>query len=245
MSLAAILAVLAAAVGAAFALARVLRRRPVATAVIVDPAKGTVIDDSGAFRSVQAADLTLPEEELERIWNPEHLERLARTYWRFLSRVTLGLVHVSYGESERCIVFLRRPLVLLRFKAPEYELDDDRGLVRWRIEDGVLVSRRGKGGDGYLEIEVRRRPSPQPGYAVAHVKIEVANFYPAIAAGFSRPVYKATQSTLHVLVTHSFLRSLARLDLARSRVGRLASSDPPAGDGGSPPAEARRQVGSR
>jgi hypothetical protein len=50
----------------------------------------------------------------------------------------------------------------------------------------------------------------------------VANFYPAIAAGFSTPVYEATQSSIHVLVTHAFLRSLAKLDLARSKVGRLA-----------------------
>ena len=36
------------------------------------------------MRSVQEADLILPDEALERIWNPTHLERLARTYWRFL-----------------------------------------------------------------------------------------------------------------------------------------------------------------
>jgi hypothetical protein len=35
-------------------------------------------------------------------------------------------------------------------------------------------------------------------------------------------VYEATQSSIHVLVTHAFLRSLATLDLADSRVGRLA-----------------------
>ena len=52
--------------------------------------------------------------------------------------------------------------------------------------------------------------------------MEVANFYPAIAAGFSTPVYEMTQSALHVLVTHAFLRSLARLDLAQSRIGVLS-----------------------
>ena len=31
-----------------------------------------------------------------------------------------------------------------------------------------------------------------------------------------------TQSVLHVLVTHAFLRSLANLDLAQSKVGSLA-----------------------
>jgi hypothetical protein len=32
-----------------------------------------------------------------------------------------------------------------------------------------------------------------------------------------------TQSAVHVLVTHAFLRSLAKLDLAQSKVGVLAS----------------------
>ncbi len=48
----------------------------------------------------------------------------------------------------------------------------------------------------------------------------MANFYPSIA-GFSTPVYEMTQSVLHVLVTHAFLRSLANLDLAQSKVGSL------------------------
>ena len=54
----------------------------------------------------------------------------------------------------------------------------------------------------------------------------MANFYPAIAAGFSVPVYEVTQSAIHVLVTHAFLRSLAGLDLAKSKVGRFAAAAP-------------------
>ena len=41
------------------------------------------------------------------------------------------------------------------------------------------------------------------------------------------PVYQATQSSIHVLVTNSFLRSLATLDLARSKVGRLRDTPQP------------------
>ena len=48
------------------------------------------------------------------------------------------------------------------------------------------------------------------------------SFYPAIAAAFSNRVYAATQSAIHVLITHAFLNSLARLDLATSRTGRFA-----------------------
>ena len=93
----------------------------------------------GAVRSVQAAELTLPHDEVEELWTPVNLERLARTYWRFLTRVTLGLIRVHYTERERFVVLLFRPFVLLSFQAPEYEMDADRGVVRWRIEKGVLV----------------------------------------------------------------------------------------------------------
>jgi hypothetical protein len=39
-------------------------------------------------------------------------------------------------------------------------------------------------------------------------------------------VYQATQSRVHVLVTYAFLRSLTRLDLAVSRVGRFDPAAP-------------------
>src|SRR5213595_1212148 len=138
-------------------------RSRVADAVIVTPAGSTVLGGDGAVRSVQAADLTLPAEDLEAIWTPMHLERLARTYWRFLARVTLGLIRGEYTPAERFVVFVSRPAVLLRFRAPEYEMDERRGIVRWRIESGVLVSRRGGRGKGYLQIDVRRGDDPGDG----------------------------------------------------------------------------------
>ena len=176
---------------------------------------------TGAMRSVQTADLSLAEEQLRTIWSPMHLERLARTYWRFLTRVTLGIVRVQYTDSKRFVVLFARPLNLLAFKAPEYELDADHGLVRWRIESGLLVAKRGRGGHGHLQIEVRRSAGDSPGSARLHVEIEVANFHPAIASGLGRRIYNITQSRLHVFITHGFLRSLAKLDLAESKVGRF------------------------
>jgi len=218
------------AAAAALALAclagiRRLRRRPapVARAVIVDPDDHTTMDSSGAVRSVQAAELTLPAAALAELWTPMHLERLARTYWWFLSRCTLGLVRVAYDDAGRSIVLLARPLVLLRFAAPEYEMDADRGIVRWCIERGVLVSRAGHGGGGHLQIEVRRCDPVDADTARVHVEVEVANFYPALASGIARWLYSATQSRIHVIVTHGFLRSLARLELAESVVGRYAA----------------------
>jgi hypothetical protein len=191
----------------------------------------TVDAETGAMRSVQAADLTLSERALGELWSAENLERLARTYWRFLTRVTLGLVQVRYTERERFVVLLFRPLTLLAFRAPEYELGADRGVVRWRIERGLLVARAGRESKGHLQIDVRRLAEDgsaggSRGDSTAahlHIEVEVANFHPAIASGISLRLYNATQSRIHVIVTHGFLRSLARLDLAKSRVGRLAS----------------------
>jgi hypothetical protein len=187
---------------------------------------------TGAMRSVQAAEVSLPETALGELWSPVYLERLARTYWRFLTRVTLGLVQVRYSQTERSVVLLGLRLKLLTFAAPEYELRAGHGVVRWRIVRGLLVARHGHGGAGHLQIDVRRLADESPGRARLHVEVEVANFHPAIASGFGRRIYNATQSRIHVLVTHSFLRSLARLDLADrgdpgQRVGRFAGEDEP------------------
>jgi len=197
----------------------------VADAVIRDPDRHTSFDEHGAVHSVQAADLTMPEEQLDAIWSPMHLERLARTYWKYLSRVTLGLIRVTYTPTERYLVLLARRFVLLRFRAPEYEMDDRRGVVRWRIRDGILVASEGHEGGGYLEIDIRRRPAAAPGRATLHVEVEIASFYPAIAFRIARWVYANTQSRIHVLVTHGFLRSLANLELEKSVIGRFAAHD--------------------
>jgi hypothetical protein len=213
----------------AFAVAVVAARRHQraerAPGRVAELADDTTIGAEGAVRSVQAGELTLSTEALEQLWSPMQLERLARTYWRFLTRVTLGLIRVDYSADQRTVVFLRQPLRLLRFKAPEYAMDAQRGTVRWRIEDGLLVQRRGCHSDGYLQIDVQRLSAADADTArPARIRVEVAvaNFYPSIAYRLSRPVYRITQSRIHVLVTYGFLRSLARLDLAESRVGRFA-----------------------
>src|ERR1700686_469270 len=154
----------------------------------------TVDEETGAVLSAQAAELDLPEEGLRGLWSPTHLERLARTYWRFLARVTLGLVRVQYGKDERYVVLLARPLKLLIFSAPEYMIEPDHGMVRWRLQRGLLVAKRGRGCEGHLQIDVRRLPAPAPGRARLKVEVEVENFYPRIAFGLGRKIYEATQS---------------------------------------------------
>jgi hypothetical protein len=204
---------------------RLLGGVPEEIRVVRDVDDSTAIDGgTGAVRSVQSAEVTLPADRIDALWSPLYLERLARTYWRFLSRATLGVIRVFYTERERSVCLLHPRLKLLTFAAPEYQMDARRGVVRWRIVRGVLVARRGHGADGYLEIDVQRRPTA-PGQVAVHVEVEVANFYPTIASSLSRWLYANTQSRIHVLVTHGFLRSLARLDLAPSKVGRFATVD--------------------
>lgn len=218
--------VLVAVLVALFANARRLlnTRGAIARTTISSPEEHTTTGPDGAVRSVQSANIELPEDTMVELWSAHNLERLARTYWRFLARISLGVIRVRYREDGRDVCVFGWPaLSLLTFKAPEYEFEPDHGVVRWRIEKGLLVSRRGCGGDGYLEIEVERREPRR-----LHVEVEVANFYPAIASRLGRWIYENTQSRIHVIVTHGFLRSLAKLDLAESRVGRYEEEAAPA-----------------
>ena len=165
--------------------------------VVRDVDDATAIDGgTGAVRSVQSAAVTLPADRIDALWSPLYLERLARTYWRFLSRATLGLIRVVYTERDRSVCLLHPRLKLLTFALPEYQMDARRGVVRWRIVKGVLVARRGHGADGYLEIDVQRRPAA-PGLVTVHVEVEVANFYPTSspprsAAGCTRTRSRAS-----------------------------------------------------
>jgi hypothetical protein len=185
-------------------------------------------EPDGSVTTKQVADIHLPQSELDRVWSAEYLERLARTYWRFLTRVSLGLIRVKYGPDSREIVLVARPLRLLTFHAPEYETEPTHGVVTWRIKKGLLVAPHGRG-KGFLRISVDRSEdwSDGPGQLqIARVTSEVGNFYPMIAgwgwfAKIGRFVYRVTQLAIHAVVTDAFFRSLARLDLAPSVVGVL------------------------
>src|SRR3954452_3840936 len=115
------------------------RRAARARVQVIDTPHGSSEPD-GSVSSRQVADVTLPRAQLDRIWNAEYLERLARTYWRFLTRVSLGLIQVKYSPDSREVVLVTRPFRLLTFKAPEYETEATKGTVTWRIKEGLLVA---------------------------------------------------------------------------------------------------------
>ena len=190
------------------------------------PAEQPGYDADGSLSSKQVAEVTLPRAEFDKLWSREYLERLARTYWHFLSRISLGVLRVLYTETSREVVAFSRPFVLLRFRAPEYETQALRGSVTWPIDRGLLVAPSGRG-RGYLRLTVRR---PAEAEAVAEitatVSSEVVNFYPLLAgwgwfARIGRVIYNQTQLRIHIVVTSAFLRSLANLELQPSAVGSL------------------------
>jgi hypothetical protein len=207
--------------------------RTATVTILPDPEQGPVTP-AGPLRSVQEAELALPASELERLWNATTLERLARAYWRYLGRISLGLLRVGYSASGRYIVFGWRRLVLLRFRPPEFDTGPGFGRVTWPIERGVLVSPEGRG-RGYLRIDVRRcDDGGAAGEARVRVRASVANFYPFLRGSgwFARLgswFYSQTQLRIHVLVTRGFLRSLASGDLPPLRPGRESAYDTPSG----------------
>jgi hypothetical protein len=188
--------------------------------------------DDGSVTTRQEAEVTVPRDALDRLWTPENLENLARTYWAFLIRASRGLLKIRYGTDCREIVALGF-IVLLRFHKPEYETEANRGCVTWRINKGFLVAPGGRN-KGHLRICVER-PDDLNGDGDVTVKVssEVGAFVPMLSfpglrklSGLGRWIYKQTQLRIHVIVTHAFLRSLGNLELEQSQVGTLRLSPP-------------------
>ena len=202
------------------------RAAPITVRVLPDPERGPVTAD-GPLRSVQEAELSIEPEVLEQLWRPETLERLARGYWRYLNRISLGLLRIAYAGSERSIVLVWRRLELLRFREPSYDTGPGFGRVTWPIERGVLVAPSGRG-RGYLRFDVRRLDPGADGEGGVRIRAVVANFYPLLRGSgwFARigsSVYAQTQLRIHVLVTRGYLRSLERGDLPPLRAEREAA----------------------
>jgi hypothetical protein len=190
---------------------------------ILDPGERSRVRPGGAVGSVQEAEITVPREMLERIWTADNLELLARAYWAFLRRMSLGVIRVHYAPGSRTVAAFGK-IPLLRFGAPIYEAASGRGRVTWPIERGLLVAREGRG-RGALRVSIERCDrdgiDDVADAALDTVRliarVEVENFYPGIRgrgrfARLGAWIYAQTQLRIHVLVCNAFLRSIPRLD---------------------------------
>ena len=166
---------------------------------------------TGAVESIQEADLLL-DEPVSHVVSRSFLEWAARTYWRLITRFTLGLIRVVSDDGDQCVVLVGRPLVLLRFHAPDYSVSEREASVTWRIKRGILVSPQGRD-SGSLRFSVTAE-GPADAGARLEIGMEVRNFYPWLRGSgpFARVgvwIYAQTQQRIHRAVTRAFLRRLA------------------------------------
>lgn len=231
-----------AAAGAAAALAARARlasraRRGGPEVRILDPGDPVKVSPTGPASSVQRAEILVARDLLERIWSPDSLELLARGYWVFLRRISLGIIRVRYSWDSRTVTALGK-IPLLRFGRPVYETEEGRGRVTWPIASGILVARAGRG-RGHLRVSVERcdrdgvddRLDALRGEVRLLAEVEVANFYPGLRgsgwfARFGAWFYAQTQLRIHVIVCNGYLRSLPRLDFPGIDTSSMPSERP-------------------
>jgi hypothetical protein len=135
---------------------------------------------------------------------------LARSYWDFIRRRTLGTIRVAYREGEPAVTLVGR-IPLLRFRPPVFSTGSEKASVEWPIERGLLVARDGRD-QGFLRIAAEREPG-DGAESRLRVSSTVSNFYPWIRgsgrfAELGTWIYSQTQLRIHIAVTRGFLRSL-------------------------------------
>ena len=194
---------------------------------------------TGAVGSVQEAEIVVDRTMLDGIWTADNLELIARGYWAFLRRMSLGIIRVEYAAASRTVTAFGR-IPLLRFGAPRYEAAEGYGRVEWPIDRGLLVAVEGRG-KGALRVSVERcdrdGAHDEADVALERVRliarVEVENFYPGLRgrgriARLGAFFYAQTQLRIHVLVCNGYLRYLPRLDFPAvdrsSMPGEIAAS---------------------
>ena len=220
---------------------------------ILAPGERSRVRPGGAVGSVQEAQIRVPREMLERTWSADNLELLARAYWAFLRRMSLGVIRVLYAPTSRTVAAFGK-IPLLRFGAPIYEAESGRGRVTWPIERGLLVAREGRG-RGSLRVSIERCDRDGIDDAVDAAvdtvrliaRVEVENFYPGIRgrgrfSRFGAWLYAQTQLRIHVLVCNAFLRSI-RDSTSRRSTGPTMPSDRAAVVAAAMSAAGRRRAG--
>ncbi len=111
-----------------------------------------------------------------------------------LQRFTLGLIHVEYTPTERAWSPADPAAAPAHLQGARIRDGRLPGIVRWRIEKGSWCRSAGGAGDGYLEIDIRRRhDEDDAGKVRLNVAVEVANFYPSLG-GPSRRLYAESPS---------------------------------------------------
>jgi hypothetical protein len=180
----------------------------------LDPDRLGKVPRTGAVQSVQAGELEI-RGPASRVLSRSFLRWAATAYWRLITRFTLGLIRVTFDGEDQCVVLVARPLVLLRFRSPEYQLEPDRGSVTWRIRRGILVSRSGRD-RGFLRLSIAEAAQPPAnGQSRLRVEMQVHNFYPWLrgSGAFATVgvwIYAQTQQRIHRAVTRRFMRRLTQ-----------------------------------
>lgn len=198
-------------------------RTPESEVRILEPDDNVRVHRSGAVGSVQEAEIVVDRQFLEGIWNADSLELLARGYWSFLRRMSLGIIRMVYAHDSRTVTAFGL-VPLLRFGKPRYETEDGIGQVTWPIDRGLLVAGEGRG-KGHLRVSVKRcdrdgiddEVDADSEEVRIIARVEVQNFYPGIRgrgqfARLGAFFYAQTQLRIHVIVCNAYLLSLPKLD---------------------------------
>jgi hypothetical protein len=171
----------------------------------------------GPLGSVQEAELRGSREAVDRLLGEDSLRRLGSAYWRYLGRISLGLLRVCSGPDHRLLSLRLPPAALLRFAAPRYRCGPDWAEVGWGIEGGLLVAREGRG-RGSLRIRLQRPGGAEQGEGGRLlIRMAVDDYYPRLRgrgrlARAGAWLYARTQAGIHRLAMRGFLRSLARAE---------------------------------
>lgn len=184
----------------------------------------------GPVGSVHEAELVTAPEAVGPLLTTGFVRRAAGAYWRYLGRISLGLLRVRSEPGHQSLVLLLPGAALLRFGPPRYRDGPDWAEVEWGIDRGLLVAAEGRG-RGSLRTRVQRVTNgDRAGTARLRVRMEVDGYYPRCRGrGWFAPlgtwIYGRTQARIHRLVMRGFLRSLAGLGPtsgAAEAVARLA-----------------------
>jgi len=209
---------------------------------ILEPEERSRVRPTGAVGSIQEAEIVIDRDRLDDVWTADNLELMARGYWAWLRRISLGIIQVEYGYDSRTVKAFGR-IPLLRFGRPRYEASDGTGSVEWPIERGLLVAAEGRG-RGALRVSIARLDrdgveddidARLPRVRLI-ARVEVENFYPGLRgrgriARLGAWLYAQTQLRIHVLVCNGYLRHLPKLDFPE--IDRSAMPGDLAATGGS------------